>query len=142
MEAKHTKGPWNCRPTAYRGAGGKNQATHFTITAVGEAHFNGKSIATLRAKWPDDNDLTERDGSPDTLKIACNKLLYGIGEVEANARLIAAAPLLLEACKALLEADLYADGEGNVSYDYPNTSDGDEAKAKAKAAIAAVEVVK
>ena len=48
-----------------------------------------------------------------------------------------AAPLLLEACKALLKADLYADGEGIVNFDYPNTSDGDEAKEQAIAAIAA-----
>ncbi len=46
---------------------------------------------------------------------------------------------LLEACKDLLTTDLYADGEGIVSFDYPNTSDGDEAKAKAYAAIALTE---
>ena len=57
----------------------------------------------------------------------------------ANAQLIAAAPALLEACKALLKADLYADGEGIVNFDYPNTSDGDEAKEQAEAAIAAAE---
>ncbi|KKN47324.1 hypothetical protein LCGC14_0664300 [marine sediment metagenome] len=44
--------------------------------------------------------------------------------------------VLLSACKALLEADLYADGEGIVNFDYPNTSDGDKAKEQAEAAIA------
>lgn len=43
---------------------------------------------------------------------------------------------LLAACKALLGADLYADGEGLVSFDFPNTEDGDAAKLQAETAIA------
>ena len=57
-------------------------------------------------------------------------------EATANARLIAAAPDMLAALHALLGADIYADGEGLVSFAYPNTEDGDAAKALALAAIA------
>lgn len=57
-------------------------------------------------------------------------------EAKANARLIAAAPELLEALKAVLSADLYADSEGLVSFAYPNTDEGEAAAEIARRAIA------
>lgn len=56
-----------------------------------------------------------------------------------HAKLISAAPALLEACKLLLKADIYADAEGLVSFDFPATSTGILAAQKAKAAIKAAE---
>ena len=59
-------------------------------------------------------------------------------ELFANARLIAAAPDLLEALEALLDADVFADGEGliNVEDGCLDTSFGEDAAHKARAAIA------
>lgn len=57
-------------------------------------------------------------------------------ERKANARLIAAAPELLDALVDLLEADVYADGEGLVYIKHSDTDDGEKAVAKARAAIA------
>lgn len=54
----------------------------------------------------------------------------------ANARLIAAAPELLEALVALLDSDVYADGEGLVSVSGGSTSENEEAVKAARAAIA------
>jgi hypothetical protein len=54
---------------------------------------------------------------------------------EANARLIAAAPSLLAALKALLDADVYADGEGMAYIRDSDTEDGKHAVEMAKAAI-------
>ena len=53
-----------------------------------------------------------------------------------NARLIAAAPDLLAALDALLEAQIYADGEGLVTVKYADTADGEAAVSQARAAIA------
>lgn len=57
-------------------------------------------------------------------------------EANANARLIAAAPELLEALEALLSADLYADGEGIHFIKNADTADGERAVQMARAAIA------
>jgi len=59
-----------------------------------------------------------------------------IDDWEANARLIAAAPELLEALEAMLAADLYADGEGVWAFAIADTIEGAEAVSKARAAIA------
>lgn len=56
--------------------------------------------------------------------------------VEADALLIAAAPELLEALQALLSADVYADNEGLISIERPDTESGERAVAIAHAAIA------
>ena len=58
---------------------------------------------------------------------------------EANARLIAAAPDLLAALKLMLDADVYADGEGIVSIANSNTRKGERAVLAARAAIARAE---
>lgn len=58
---------------------------------------------------------------------------------EANARLIAAAPELLEALNALLDADLYADGEGVCFIKHADTDSGERAVKMARAAIAKAE---
>lgn len=54
----------------------------------------------------------------------------------ANARLIVAAPDLLEALRELLESSVYAEGEGLVSVGEENHSEHDEVVARARAAIA------
>jgi hypothetical protein len=76
-EAKHTPGPWEYRVAAnYVG---------FSIAPV-------NTVVTLAA-------VERPRGNPETLNVTCFNFP---GDTEANARLIAAAPDLLEACKAAL----------------------------------------
>ncbi len=79
-----------------------SQTTSITISTEKEAVFDGKSIASVSVAVPE-KYLTERDGAPDGLAILINKGHYPIEEAMAHAKLIAAAPDLLEACKEVYE---------------------------------------
>lgn len=63
-----------------------------------------------------------------------------IGETaRADRNLIAAAPDMYEALKALLDADVYSDAEGLVSIANPATEDGEAAVKRAFAALSKAE---
>lgn len=130
---EHTKGEWKARPTSSHHTRLKDgtkfdQTTSITISTKAEARFLGKNIANIRINVPDEI-LTERDGSPDTLKILSNKCRYGLKEAEANARLIAAAPDLLDACEVALE---FIGRSNKTDWDNEITPVLEQAIAKAK----------
>jgi hypothetical protein len=70
------------------------------------------------------------------VSLPCGGRPRDFDEIEANSNLIAAAPDLLDALQALLDADLYADGEGVVFFKNTDTESGERAVKMACAAIA------
>lgn len=65
--------------------------------------------------------------------------IHGVAESwEPRARLIAQAPAMVDLIEKLLTTELYADGEGLVSFAYPNTAEGDAVIAEARALLTAI----
>lgn len=89
----HTPGPWTYHPAA---------------NYVGFAVFPRGTLPSLAS-------VERPRGNPETCKVQCHNFP---GETEANARLIAASPDLLEACQALDELDC-CDGYSIPDDDYP-----------------------
>jgi hypothetical protein len=95
-EPKHTPGPW---------------------------HVPGRP-------WYDDNrSAVFSEADPNAGKLICanqharfNPEQYEDGEVKANAKLIAAAPALFRACKAVLDCDMRTDEKGNAYLKVPARS--------------------
>lgn len=106
--SKHTPGPWSAELMKI---GTIKRGTSAYVLLDGD-EYNIAMISSWKSQ-------------PDTA-----------AEAEANARLIAAAPELLEALEALLNADLYADGEGIHFIKNADTADGERAVQMARAAIA------
>ncbi|MDE2107557.1 MAG: hypothetical protein KGL39_60755 [Patescibacteria group bacterium] len=119
MSAKFTPGPWRLDVNLY-------QATIWGKTAKGDM-----KIADLRG-W---GHLTGVGG----LRLSGEQA----AEIQdATGHLIAAAPDLYEALKAMLEADAYADAEGIVTFSSSDTESGQKALALARAALAKAEARK
>lgn len=98
MEAQHTHGPWEWRQP-YPDAG------YYQLVAVGEfgVHPNGSKIYPVIC-----DDVFAGDEYSPSIDV------HG-----ANARLIAAAPQLLEACQAVLNAIKRTSLEGKVIWIQP-----------------------
>lgn len=120
----HTPGPWRVDMTVALGAYGvwTDYATHPGHDGVG---YPTQVCSVL----PEMKQFRTQDA----VGFATRK------QRDANAILISAAPDLLAACKAMLEADLYAHAEGIWEFAKTDTVEGKAAVDAARAAIAKAE---